>query len=150
MPDPIALLRRLLWVVALSLVVGCASPVIDESTSEISLVRMSCKKPYPLERDCSWISGPTRKIEISGLQLKVAGSSDGRVIVVIPDDQTKHAFKGDLPNASVKAAFEVAAELESQGVKIVRQIPIVTSGQAAGYVLELESDGYSLLMATKP
>ena len=128
-------------------VLGCASPATDGPPSEISALKMSCNKPYRLERDCSlWSSSfATREIELNGVGMHVAGSADGRVVFVVPDDLTSHAFKNDLPVATNRAAFELVTWLEAEGISIVRQIPVTTSGKAMGYVLELDRDGYSLL-----
>jgi hypothetical protein len=127
---------NLLWVVAVLILAGCASPSPSDLRSEIPGLWMTCNRPYQLTQDCSIWSGATREIEINGVQMKISGTADGRVVVVMPTDATTHAFRGDLDQASAKATFEVVTRLESHGVTIERQIPVVTSGEAVGNALE--------------
>ena len=78
--------------------------------------------------------------------MKISGSADGRVVLVMPTDTTIHAFRGDTSQASAKATLEAVEHLESHGVTTERQIPVVTAGETLGNALELDQDGYSLLM----
>jgi hypothetical protein len=144
-----------LWVVSSLVALGCATtPVVEGAESDISTVSMSCKEPYILTQDCSAWSGAKRTIKLEGFEIKVAANKTGDVILVMD----AHAFaRGMLEgislhigkdhhsvasNNSFEAVRRVLAENETS---IVRFRPVTSFGNIDGYVLELDSDGYSLL-----
>jgi hypothetical protein len=124
------------------------SRIIDDSASAasgsvatgatISGIALTCNKPFVFERDCSILSGPKRKIEVRGIEAKVAGSADGRTVAVM--------YASLFPPKIITVVYDaVAKELRSHGVKVRRVTAISSFGQTLGYILELDRDGYSIL-----
>lgn len=112
-------------------------PTVADSAT-ISLASLSCKKPFVLEQDCSSWSGPTRRIEVRGVTIKVAGSADGRTIALM----SSSAWKPQFPLEGYAA---VEAELRSHNMEIRNITTIETFGTIQGYIFELDRDGYSIL-----
>ena len=146
---------QFVWIVSSAIIMGCAStPVVEGAEDEISTVSMSCKKPYILTQDCSAWSGAKRTIELEGFEIKVAANEAGDVILVMD----AHPFSRSMleaislnigkdhhsvaSNNSFEAVRRVLAE---DGRSIVRFRPVASFSNIDGYVLELDSDGYSLL-----
>jgi hypothetical protein len=107
-------------------------------TATVSLASLTCKKPFVLERDCSFWLGPTRRIEVRGVALKVAGSADGRTIAL----KSTSLWETRFPHEGYAA---VEAELRSHDIRIRKVTTIETFDEVNGYILELDGDGYSVL-----
>ncbi len=145
----------LLWIVSSVVAMGCAStPVVEGAEDEISAVSMSCKKPYVFTQDCSAWSGAKRTVELEGFEIKVAANEPGDVVLVMD----AHAFSRsmlegvslhigkDHHSVASNNSFEAVRRVLAKGGKsIVRFRPVTSFGNIDGYVLELDSDGYSLL-----
>jgi hypothetical protein len=119
---------------------NAANAVSDSAvatTATVSMLSLTCKKPFVLERDCSFWWGPKRRIEARGVALKVAGSADGRTIVLMHSP-----WQPQFPLGGYAAA---EAELRSQDIRIRRVTTISQLGTIHGYILELDGDGYSIL-----
>lgn len=134
---------------------GCASThtVQDANDKEtINTISMTCNSPYALKQDCSIWSGATRSVKINGFEVNVAASEDGKVILVMDSKFFSNSF-GDVltlnspthSKASNNSFFAVKKVLDKTGIKINRIRPLRSFGNVDGYVLELESDGYTLL-----
>lgn len=102
----------------------------------------SCKNPFTFVQDCSGFSGPKLVVKINDQQIKIAGSSDGKIIL----------FRNDVPLISFgktdenEMAFNVVeAALKSQNIKILEKIKLIEFTQVAGYIIKLDGDGYSIL-----
>ena len=137
-------------------VAGCASRyVVKEATNKkfISTVSTSCAKPYSLEQDCSKWWGAKRMIDINGNKLKIAGTADGKIILVMDKSPIASAFKAGLAypfhdsySKGNSDNFQVIKyELQNQGVEIVDVRPMGSFGSLDGYFLVLNKDGYSAL-----
>lgn len=136
---------------------GCSTtPAVPEAMGEdtISGITMSCKKPYVLTEDCSVWSGAKRSIELEGFPVKVGASEDGKTVLVMDARLFSNAFKEgftlnlaeDYQTVAANNSFEAVQKvLRKDGVTINKVRPIVTLGRINGYVLELDSDGYSTL-----
>jgi hypothetical protein len=122
----------------LNVVVPQVKKVFSEFPDELSAITVTCNKPYKIEQDCSIWSGATRLIKIKDQKIRVAGSDDGKIILVkdklITNDE------------SVFACFElVREELLSKGISIMKVTKLMTLGEVKGCILELDGDGYSIL-----
>lgn len=110
-----------------------------EFDDQISALTTTCKKPYKLDQDCSSWSGAKRTIKINEKEIKVAGSTDGKIILImdkqfVPDD------------ARLSSCFQLVKEkLLSNGIGIIKVTKLVTGKKDYGYILELNGDGYSIL-----
>jgi hypothetical protein len=140
-----------------ALLFGCAAKtkIAKEALGEdpINVYRITCSKPYKLTQDCSFWTGAARDIAINGLEIKICGNDGGDVVVVMDGNATANYFKefftlnhenyhSDGTNNSFEAVKKV---LLKAGVEIYRVRVIYNPQGIDGYVLELSSDGYSLL-----
>jgi len=118
---------------------GGAAP---EQLANVNGATATCKNPYPLTQSCNLWSGAGRAVTVGGEKLKIAGSADGRIVLVrgarlIP--QAPVSSTGSVQYEAVKRA------LRSSGVGILRQRDMVSAGTTVGFFLELDGDGYSVL-----
>ncbi len=105
----------------------------------ISALRVSCKKPYKLDQDCSIWTGAKRTIKINEKEIKVAGSADGKIILVMDNKIIPN-------NESVSCCFQLVKEkLAVNGVEIIKVTKLVFDKRDYGYILNLNNDGYSFL-----
>lgn len=114
--------------------------------AEIGGMGMTCSSPYKLERDCSFWSGPERSVTLEARTLLIAGSKDGRAVVVMAPI-TMSATSNHFANVRY---LSVKRWLGEQGIKVTRVRVVVTLGSILGYAMELDGDGYSLLAALPP
>lgn len=143
-------MKKFLTIVFAAMLVGCAEmPSVQEANDAdaINTVSMSCNSPYPLEQDCSIWSGATRNISPGGFEVKVAASADGKVILVMDSKLFSNLLLGGSTHskASNDSFHAVKKTLDSAGIKINRVRTLRSFGNVDGYILELDSDGYSLL-----
>lgn len=139
------------------LLTGCISTASIEEADKsgtINTLSMSCSKPYPLEQDCSFFSGATRKLVIDGFTVKIGGSSDGKIILIMDTQLYSMPLSEFLllnsPSHSVAANNSYVAVkkiLEKNNIQINRVRALRSLGNIDGYTLELASDGYSALKA---
>lgn len=134
---------------------GCASTHTVQGADDketINTLAMTCSSPYALEQDCSIWSGATRSINLNGFEVNVAATEDGKVILVMDSKFFSNSF-GDLATlnspthskASNNSFYAVKKALNKTGITIKRVRPLRSFGNVDGYVLELETDGYTLL-----
>jgi len=133
---------------------GMSSPVVEAASGEepISSVDLSCTKPYLLEQDCSdWVRA-TRKVMVGNRRVAVAGSKDGTIVLVMEEDtaSTVLARQISLHNTERNEATNenyrvVRAYFDSKSVSVKRVRVVRMPAMIDGYILELGSDGYSLL-----
>lgn len=151
-------MRYLFIFALLTVFIGCATvntvpeAAEDESVSFVNV----CGSPYKLTQDCSFIS-PTRatkKIQIDGFEVKIAGSEAGDVVFVadskIIGNRFKDSFKFKINSPShCEAANDsynaVKKAFDKEGIEIKKVLPVKSFGNIDGYLLELNSDGYTVL-----
>ena len=110
----------------------------DDFPDEVTTISVTCNKPYKIEQDCSIWGGAKRTIKIKERKIRVAGSDDGMIILVMD--------KPFADDESVFACFElVREELLSKGISVVKVVKMVTRGKVRGCILQLDGDGYSIL-----
>ncbi len=103
----------------------------------------SCSYPYKLTRDCNAFTGAGRKISVRGQNLKIAGSSEGKVILIRDASLIPRNSVSSTGSPQYNAVREA---LRAAGVKILRQRDLINPGnKAGGFYLELDGDGYSIL-----
>jgi hypothetical protein len=118
---------------------GGAAPV---QLANVNGGTATCKNPYLLTQSCNLWSGAGRAVTVGGEKLKIAGSADGRIVLVrgarlIP--RAPVSSTGSVQYEAVKRA------LRTSGVGILRQRDMVSAGTTVGFFLELDGDGYSVL-----
>jgi len=134
----------LVLIMAVSLTACVSNPPVlvpDALNSKsISGISMSCSSPYELSNDCSGLSGPTKKIAISGVKMKVAGTDDGKVIMMF-------GYSSLSPNMQeINTGYEmIKRELVTNNITIVKVKPVVSSNILFGYALETDKPSYDVL-----
>jgi len=132
--------------------------IMDQSPASavdnyISALAVTCSRPYSLIQDCSNFSGAQREILIDGQKLKVAGTADGKVILVMNNNYMRNELTlaltlGIAENNSRESndAMSAVEKLFSEnGIGILKKTRMGTRLTTVGYLLELDQDGYSLL-----
>jgi hypothetical protein len=111
-----------------------------ESSEIISAVTMTCDKPYQLGQDCSK-KRPNRIIRIGDQQMKIAGSDDGKVVLIM------HMQERFIDDASALACFELVKNelLAKGGITVLKSVNVMWARKIRGFFLELDGDGYSFL-----
>jgi len=120
----------------------------------ISTLSVSCDNPYRLTEDCSKMMGAKRKIKMGDHKAKIAGTADGKIILVMDNSLFLNALQegftlgiNNVHTESTQSAFEEIRKLfNSYSIKIedVKVMGSKLSG-TDGYFLILDKDGYSLL-----
>ncbi len=112
-----------------------------------------CRSHFNFTQDCTsfpFYTSLKRKVRLDEIQIRAAATSDGRVIAFYPDAAPK-LFSGvsvsDLSNVAYRAVKRV---LDANGVEIIRVRALRLDQFIQGYVLELGSDGYSILQQAPP
>jgi len=102
---------------------GCqTTPVYVGDANEVDVIStfgFTCNKPYELSQDCSGWSLMNRKISLSGIDMKIAGSIDGQVVLIAgPSVFASH-------NEKINIAYElVKRELFKNDIKLVATRPV--------------------------
>jgi hypothetical protein len=111
----------------------------------VSNLTASCNNPYKLTRDCNAFTGAGRKITVNGRKLKIAGSTDGKVVLV----RDAALIPGNSVSSTGSPQYDAVRDtLRAAGVKILRQRDLMNPGnKAGGFYLEMDRDGYSVLAA---
>lgn len=110
------------------------------NNDSISAVGMTCSSPHELSQDCSGLSGPTKKISISGMKMKVAGTSGGTVIVMFGTSSMN-------PNMQeINASYElIKRELVANKIGIIKVTPVISTNILFGYAIETDKPAYELI-----
>jgi|GEM_PF-2515936 len=125
---------------------------ISGSSDSINTVALTCKSHYPFTQDCNVWLGATRKVNLDGFEVKVGGTADGKAILVMDakmfENSLTSIFTLNSPKhsrASNNSFYAVEELLKEKGVEITRVRPMKSFANIDGYILELNSDGYSFL-----
>ena len=119
---------------------GCTSTPAHVSYKGLSVparntFAASCRKPTAFE-DCNAWKGPKRLVQIGGLAFRVAGSTDGRQVIVMTDRiETQLVYE--------QAATQVERVATDLGAKLVRVEGLASFEAVDGYVLTFDRDVYS-------
>ncbi|MCG7529899.1 hypothetical protein MHM98_00795 [Psychrobium sp. MM17-31] len=99
-----------------------------------------------VKKDCDNISGANKKITINGVRMRVAGSSDGRrILVMYSSDRCGFGDSSCQTRASNSAYYVVKNRLTRNGVSIEKVTPVAVSDFINGYLIQVDADGYSLI-----
>jgi len=148
-------MNKLLILALIAVLGGCGVVSTVEESDEsatINTLLMGCNSPYNLEQDCSMWSGATRKLIIDGFEVKVGATKSGKVILVMDSKlfsiSPYELYLLNRPSHSIATnnSFVVVKKILSKNqIKINRVRALKSLGNVDGYVLELDSDGYSIL-----
>ena len=136
------LLRFPLIVTVGAALAGCFStPTVvsykGQPVNAFSALSMTCTDPYEFVQDCSGFSGPTLRVKLRDLTVKVAGSSDGRIILVISQGVQPTQYLTE------QAADAVQAEATTVNAKVLRIEGVALGGHVPGYILHFDKDVYT-------
>lgn len=134
----------LILIVSLSLV-GCMSvpTSVDYNGKQVPAVSPAsagCNKPYQLDQDCSGLSGAKRKIDFEGHTVKIAGSQDGSVILIMANK----SFGFETMKLTV-ATSAIESFLIGKGFNVVETTAMAANGEVAGYYFVFDGDVYSVM-----
>lgn len=124
-----------------------------EKCNEISALTANCSSPYKLEKDCSFWSGATKLISINGIESKIAGTADGKIIFLMGPKlygnlEEKPKFiqvKDRHTEALAISVWSVMTELKKHEVQAEPFIQAKTMGSIMGVFLKSEKDMYAIL-----
>jgi hypothetical protein len=140
------ILRTLILLAATTMITsGCITvpATVLYNNSEIPAVGPTgnrCKQPYLLTQDCSIFSYATRMIEIEGERGRIAGSTDGSVLLVMLEDELK------LDTFELNHLSHLIEDfLTTKGLSINEMQAMAGNGETAGYFFVFNGDAYSLL-----
>jgi hypothetical protein len=143
-------LRDLALAIAGLAALGCQNPPLPPlvpdaaGAAPISAVRASCGE-LGLSQDCSNWWGPTRPIEIYGFRMKVAGSADGRTLLLSGPHPNKDTFGGSHGQKTNTAYDLLKLELSARGIQVESVTPVASAGALFGYVIRTSADAYTHL-----
>lgn len=149
---------RCISALALTIILsGCISvPVVEQAAHEkpVSILDMGCSKPYELKRDCNGFWGPRRILRIDEVEFAAAATEGGKTMLILDSHMFRHAIlKPPLiwnspgkSKESNKAYLAVRGVLEKSGLTILKAIPVRGMGDTEGYFLELDGNGYDILI----
>ncbi|HEY2773835.1 MAG TPA: hypothetical protein VGK20_07260 [Candidatus Binatia bacterium] len=115
----------------------------------------NCKTPYFFTRDCSMYTGASKTIKIDDTAVEIAGSGDGKVVLVMDAK-----LAGAIPSSAVSLSLlkppasetykdtslaRILRRLSRGGIAASRIRPVTRDGQVYGFVLEMNGDGYAEL-----
>ena len=149
-------MRFLVILATIASLSGCMSTalVTDANGNEsISTLWMTCSNPYVLTQNCSAWNGAAKEIEINGFEINIAGSENGKVVLVMDSDWLSNVL-GDVftlnsptHSEATNTSFDVIKNvLKEKGIVLKKVIPVQSSGNIDGYIVELGSDGYKELL----
>ena len=126
---------------------GTATAIVPdaEGVEKISAIGMGCNKPYKLTQDCSGLSGAKRRVTLSDVEFKIAGTENGQIVLMMNAKPNSDAWAGRSAE-SANVAYEVTKKyLIGEGVNITKVEPVSSGSVLAGYVITTDADSYALL-----
>lgn len=112
---------------------------------------MNCRFPVHLTRDCSDRKGPTRPIAIGAYRMNLAGSSDGRTLLInairyAPDHNGRLFSPAKDDRATAIAAIKVLRRwLYDSGACLEHWQAVRHAGQTRGYLVTFSEPVYAQL-----
>lgn len=136
-------MKKIISITSALLIAGCAGtpPSIEYNKEIVGTYSTTAGcGTLSLDQDCSQMSGATRNIRIKDRDLRIAGSEDGKIVLVM----SKPKF---LPDEEVlkEGSQEIEKIFESRGLGILSTKVIYGSGKVFGVHYTLDGDGYSNL-----
>jgi hypothetical protein len=134
--------------------IDMSSPVVEAAAGEepISTAGLSCTNPYLLEQDCSNFWGANRPVMVGNRRVAIARSADGTIGFIMEEHRPSKvlAIQTELQNPARNEAVNenyrvVRSYFDSKSISVKRVRPVRGVSSIDGYILELGSDGYSLL-----
>ena len=136
-------MKKTLALIGFLLISGCASTPESVTFNGRSVGTYGASAgcgTLMIDNDCSQMSGSTREIEIEGIQLRVAGGNNGKIVFLM-------SMPKFMPDKKALSEGSKAVErlLKSKGINISSTKVMYGSGEVFGVHYTLDSDGYSYL-----
>ncbi len=113
-------------------------------TTPLPYKNLTCKNPFTLKRSCSNKKGPTKGKTLDGLEVRLAASKDGSIILMTPD--SLESLIGQAATAAANERFSVVTEVaEEKGVTALRATALTYGKTIVGYLIEFDGDAWSAL-----
>lgn len=113
-----------------------------EDIPTVSPMGVNCNKPYELDQDCSGMTGAKRKIKYLNHEVKIAGSQDGTVVMIMG----MKALKLDTMKLTL-ATSALEGYLVEQGFTVIERKAAVGNGEVMTFFLVFDGDAYGKLKA---
>ena len=135
-----------LWGCANKEIIQSYIPVEAQGEDIVNAVTMGCNSPYELSQDCDMWQGANRIISIRNLEVQVAASKWGRLILIMPSQKNCDLASLNCSTVANNQNFEVIKELLYENNIFIRKVvPVVQTEYIAGYLIFLNKNGYKLL-----
>ena len=122
---------------------GGAAAAAPYQLSDINGALATCSSPYPLSQSCNLWSGAARPIQVGGRKLRIAGSADGRIILI---KDAALVPKESVTSRGSSAYQAVQQALGAARVRILKQRDLTApGGKMMGFFLETDGDAYHVL-----
>lgn len=123
---------------------GCASTPTTStyqgnSVTAINGADMTCSQPYALTQDCSIFTAATRRIGLNGKLMKVSGSQDGRIVLVMTESYSPTKQQVEV------SADAVQAVATGVGAKLMRIEAMAIGNSVLGYIMHFDLDVYTAI-----
>lgn len=147
----------LILVLLAAVACGCATTPEVAETDEVVSTTLSKCSDYDFTQDCSFWSGAKRKIQIDGFELRVAGSTAGDNILIMDAKLLKNVLSDgirlnigeDKHSTYVNESYRVIEKrLNDHDISILNTIRLGKVSEIDGYIIQLDGDGYSILIET--
>jgi len=147
-------MKKFLYIFLVFMVTGCVSrnsvrrvAVFEAQCEEaVNGAWASCKKPIKISQDCNVWIGAKRRIQLIGYKIRVAASSDGKIILIMADSDECGGIDANCQNNANNRNYLLLKNLFLRNeIKIKKTIPMANSDWIIGYYLFLDKEGYSLL-----
>ncbi len=149
----INIFRKVLVVLVSVMLTSCMNPqaIVNNSVSDaqssdpINVIAASCES-LGITRDCSTINGAERKIVLEGIPMKVSANDEGTIIFTMNDSsECALGDNGCITLANNRNYRALKRNFEKAGISILSVSPVGMMDVVAGYLIKLDSDGYSLV-----
>ena len=105
---------------------------------------VSCES-LSLERSCSDRKGGRKRKKIDSLKIRFAGSDDGRMLMLQPEDSERLLSQRTITSATNQRYMAVKRVIGQKGIRAVRTTPLVWQKSVVGYLVEYDGDAWSAL-----
>jgi hypothetical protein len=122
---------------------GGAAASTPYQLSDMSGALATCSSPYRLTQSCNLWSGAARPIQVGGRKLRIAGSADGRIVLI----KDAALLPGESVSSRGSSAYQAVKQaLEAARVRILKQRDLTApGGKMMGFFLETDGDAYRVL-----
>ena len=112
----------------------------DGIVDTFSMREVVCGAPFNFTQSCNGFFGSSKKIQINDAKMRIAGSDDGKSVMVMKSSVLTLAF-----TSAGKTLDEIRQVLSENSISVLNVKAIKYSNNLEGYIISLDGDGYSVL-----